>query len=37
MLLDRWRFELVPSQSIKPKPSITLRPNTGIRVRVHRW
>jgi cytochrome P450 len=36
-LVDRWRFELVPGQSIKPKPSITLRPNTGIRVRVHKW
>jgi cytochrome P450 len=36
-LADRWRFELVPGQTIKPLPTITLRPNTGIRVRTHRW
>jgi cytochrome P450 len=33
--LAGWRFELVPGQDIRPKPSVTLRPNTGIRVRVH--
>ena len=30
--IERWRFELVPGQKIRPKPSITLRPNTGIRM-----
>jgi cytochrome P450 len=33
-LVVRWRFELVPGQSIRPRPSITLRPSKGIRVRV---
>jgi cytochrome P450 len=28
----RWRFELAPGQKIRPRPSITLRPNTGIRM-----
>ena len=32
-IVRRWRFELVPGQKIRPKPSITLRPETGIRVR----
>ena len=32
----RWRFELVPGQDIRPKPSVTLRPNQGIRVRAYR-
>ena len=31
-LIDRWRFELVPGQDIRPSPSITLRPNAGIRM-----
>ncbi len=31
-LLERWRFELVPGQRIWPRPSVTLRPNTGIRM-----
>jgi cytochrome P450 len=35
-IVQRWRFELVPGQRIRPKPSITLRPETGIRVRAYR-
>jgi cytochrome P450 len=35
-LVTRWRFELCPGQAIRPKPSITLRPAAGIRVRVDR-
>jgi cytochrome P450 len=31
-LLERWRLELVPGQRISPRPSVTLRPNTGIRM-----
>lgn len=31
-LLERWRLELVPGQRILPRPSVTLRPNTGIRM-----
>jgi cytochrome P450 len=31
-VLERWRLELVPGQHIRPVPSVTLRPNTGIRV-----
>jgi cytochrome P450 len=31
-LLRRWRFELVPGQTITPKASITLRPEKPIRV-----
>jgi cytochrome P450 len=34
-LAMRWRFELVPGQAIRPNPSVTLRPSTGIRMRVH--
>jgi cytochrome P450 len=30
-LAERWRFELVPGQEIRPKPSVTLRPNRPIR------
>jgi cytochrome P450 len=30
--LRRWRFELVPGQTIKPKASITLRPEKPIQV-----
>jgi cytochrome P450 len=32
----RWRFDLIPGQTIRPKPSITLRPDKGIRVRAYR-
>jgi len=35
-LVDRWRFELVPGQDIRVSPSITLRPNGGIRMVVRR-
>jgi len=31
-LTERWKFELVPGQDIRPSPSITLRPNSGIRM-----
>jgi len=31
-LTERWRFELVPGQSIRPKPSVTLRPDGPIRM-----
>lgn len=31
-LIERWRFELVPGQSIRPKPSVTLRPDSPIRM-----
>lgn len=31
-LVERWRFELVPGQDIRPRPSITLRPSAGIRM-----
>jgi cytochrome P450 len=31
-LLRRWRFELVPGQTVKPKASITLRPEKPIHV-----
>lgn len=34
-LVERWRFELVPGQGIKPRPSVTLRPDRPIRMRVH--
>ena len=34
-LVERWRFELVPGQNIKPRPSVTLRPDRPIRMRVH--
>ena len=30
--VERWKFELVPGQDIRPQPSITLRPNAGIRM-----
>jgi cytochrome P450 len=30
-LAERWRFELEPGQDIRPKPSVTLRPNRPIR------
>lgn len=31
-LVERWKFELVPGQAIRPNPSVTLRPNAGIRM-----
>jgi len=31
-LVERWRFELVPGQRIRPKPSVTLRPDGPIRM-----
>jgi cytochrome P450 len=31
-LLERWRFELVPGQHIRPRPSVTLRPDGPIRM-----
>jgi cytochrome P450 len=31
-LAERWRLELVPGQDIRPKPSLTLRPNKPIRM-----
>jgi cytochrome P450 len=30
-LVERWRFELLPGQRIRPKPSVTLRPDRPIR------
>jgi cytochrome P450 len=35
-LIERWRFELVPGQDIGTSPSITLRPNAGIRMIVRK-
>jgi cytochrome P450 len=34
-LAERWRFELVPGQQIRPRPSVTLRPDRPIRMIVH--
>ena len=34
-LAERWRFELVPGQNIRPRPSVTLRPDGPIRMTVH--
>jgi len=31
-LVERWKFELVPGQDIRPKPSVTLRPDRPIRM-----
>ena len=31
-ILSRWRFEIVPGQTVKPKASITLRPEKPIQV-----
>jgi cytochrome P450 len=31
-LLERWRFELVPGQNIRPRPSVTLRPDGPIKM-----
>ena len=33
-IAQQWRIETVPGQSIVPEPVVTLRPRTGIRVRV---
>jgi cytochrome P450 len=35
-LADRFRFELEPGPPVVPFPSITLRPEGGIRLRLHR-
>jgi cytochrome P450 len=31
-LVERWKFELIPGQQIRPKPSVTLRPDNPIRM-----
>lgn len=31
-LVERWKFELVPGQRIRPRPSVTLRPDGPIRM-----
>jgi cytochrome P450 len=31
-LIERWRFELVPGQNIRPRPSVTLRPDGPIKM-----
>ena len=31
-LVERWKFELVPGQNIRPKPSVTLRPDNPIKM-----
>lgn len=36
VLLSHWSFSLVPGQTVKPKASMTLRPEGGIRVVVRR-
>jgi cytochrome P450 len=33
-LVERWKFELVPGQDIRPRPSVTLRPDRAIRMTV---
>jgi cytochrome P450 len=33
--VSRWKFELVPGQNIRPRPSVTLRPDKPIRMIVH--
>lgn len=33
-LFERWRFELVPGQHVRPRPSVTLRPDGPIRMTV---
>ena len=35
MVLQRFRLEVIPGQTIEPSPGITLRPKYGIRVRAH--
>jgi cytochrome P450 len=34
-LIQRWRFELVDGERIVPRPSVTLRPDRPIRMRVY--
>ena len=34
-LVERWRFELLPGPPVLPRPSVTLRPDRPIRMRVH--
>jgi len=31
-LVERWKFELVPGQDIRPRPSVTLRPDRSIKM-----
>ena len=31
-LVERWKFELVPGQTIRPRPSVTLRPDSAIKM-----
>ena len=31
-LIEKWRFELIPGQDIRPRPSVTLRPDKPIRM-----
>lgn len=31
-LLERWKFELAPGQDIAPRPAVTLRPGSEVRV-----
>lgn len=31
-LIERWKFELVPGQTIRPRPSVTLRPDGPIKM-----
>jgi cytochrome P450 len=31
-LMERWKFDLVPGQDIRPKPSVTLRPDGPIKM-----
>jgi cytochrome P450 len=33
-LVERWRFDLVPGQTIRPRPSVTLRPDGPIKMLV---
>jgi cytochrome P450 len=34
-LVERWKFELVPGQDIRPRPSVTLRPDGPIKMVLH--
>jgi cytochrome P450 len=34
-LAQRFRFELVPGTMVAPEPLVTLRPKSGIRMRIH--
>ena len=36
-LSERWKFELVPGQNIRPRPSVTLRPDGPIKMIVRPW